>query len=83
MQQFSGWILYNHSELAFIDGKYVPIPVNIDTVNTLFNLNPPKRWMLGWRENKFNTTIGNLPMWKKRFYRWFVVAYITSFTSPS
>ena len=39
LQEFSKWIPYNHSELAFVDDKYVPIPVNIDTVNTLFELN--------------------------------------------
>ena len=39
MQGFSKWIPYNHSELIFVDDKYVPIPVNIETVNNLFDLN--------------------------------------------
>lgn len=39
VQQFSEWIPYNHSVVALVDDKYVPIPVNMDTVNTLFELN--------------------------------------------
>lgn len=29
---------YEHKVLAFVEGKHVPIPVNIDTVNALFGL---------------------------------------------
>jgi UDP-galactopyranose mutase len=39
LQKFSEWIPYNHSELVLVNDKYVPIPVNIDTVNTLLDLN--------------------------------------------
>jgi len=38
LQQFSDWTPYEHKVLAFVDGKHVPVPVNIDTVNKLFNL---------------------------------------------
>ena len=38
IQQFSEWAVYEHRVQGFIDDKYVPIPVNIDTVNDLFNL---------------------------------------------
>ena len=36
---FSEWTDYEHRVLGHVDGKNVPIPVNIDTVNQLFNLN--------------------------------------------
>jgi UDP-galactopyranose mutase len=35
VQTFSEWTPYEHKVLAAIDGKHVPVPVNIDTVNSL------------------------------------------------
>jgi UDP-galactopyranose mutase len=35
---YTDWIPYEHRVLSYVDGKYVPIPVNIDTVNILFDL---------------------------------------------
>lgn len=39
VNRFSKWRPYEHRVLAKVDGKLVPIPVNITTVNTLFGLN--------------------------------------------
>ncbi len=39
VNQFSEWYPYEHRVKAFVDGKLVPIPVNITTVNMLFGLN--------------------------------------------
>lgn len=39
IHRFAEWYPYEHKVLAKVDGKLVPIPVNITTVNTLFNLN--------------------------------------------
>ena len=39
VQQFADWIPYEHSVVGNVNGKIVPIPVTIDTVNTLFDLN--------------------------------------------
>jgi UDP-galactopyranose mutase len=36
---FSNWTKYEHEVVGVIQGKHVPIPVNIETVNTLFGLN--------------------------------------------
>jgi UDP-galactopyranose mutase len=33
---FSDWTPYEHKVLSYVNGKYVPVPVNIDTVNILF-----------------------------------------------
>jgi UDP-galactopyranose mutase len=38
VNRFSEWFPYEHRVLARVDGKLVPIPVNITTVNELFGL---------------------------------------------
>ncbi|XP_053391830.1 probable UDP-galactopyranose mutase [Mercenaria mercenaria] len=38
IQQFGKWVPYELKVQALIQGKHVPVPVNIDTVNTLFNI---------------------------------------------
>eukprot|EP00457_Paulinella_chromatophora_P001140 gb/GEZN01001142.1/.p1 GENE.gb/GEZN01001142.1/~~gb/GEZN01001142.1/.p1 ORF type:complete len:1082 (-),score=33.46 gb/GEZN01001142.1/:36-3245(-) len=38
MQKFSRWSCWEHRCLAKLGQYYVPVPVNIDTVNILFNL---------------------------------------------
>lgn len=37
VQKFSEWVPYEHRVLAKVDDKLVPVPVNITTVNRLFN----------------------------------------------
>jgi UDP-galactopyranose mutase len=37
LSQFTDWVYYQHKVLGFIDGKYVPIPFNL---NTLYELMP-------------------------------------------
>ena len=36
VQQFVERLEFNCKILAYVGGKYVPVPVNIDTVNALF-----------------------------------------------
>src|SRR5262245_29322769 len=38
VQRFSSWIPYEHRVKSLVDGKLVPVPVNITTVNELFGL---------------------------------------------
>jgi UDP-galactopyranose mutase len=38
VNRFASWYNWEHKVLAQVDGKLVPIPVNITTVNTLFGL---------------------------------------------
>jgi UDP-galactopyranose mutase len=50
LQEFSKWRPHIHKVLSSVDGKLVPIPVNIKTVNLLFNLNiqteeEMKKWL--------------------------------------
>ncbi len=38
VERFSEWMPYEHRVLARVGDKHVPVPVNIDTVNELFDL---------------------------------------------
>ena len=38
VNRFSEWIPYEHRVLSSVDGKLVPVPVNITTVNSIFGL---------------------------------------------
>lgn len=38
LSQFTGWRFYEHRVLAKVDGKLLPIPINLDTVNRLYGL---------------------------------------------
>ena len=37
--QFTAWRWYEHRVLASVDGQFVPIPINLDTINKLYGLN--------------------------------------------
>lgn len=39
LSQFTEWRPYEHKVLASVDGKLVPIPINLDTINQLYGLN--------------------------------------------
>ncbi|TIU33076.1 MAG: UDP-galactopyranose mutase, partial [Mesorhizobium sp.] len=38
LSQFTSWRPYEHRVLAFVDGKLLPIPINLDTINHLYGL---------------------------------------------
>ena len=38
LSRFTAWRPYQHRVLANVDGQLVPIPINLDTVNTLYGL---------------------------------------------
>lgn len=39
LSRFTQWRPYEHRVLAQVDGKLLPIPINLDTINQLYNLN--------------------------------------------
>lgn len=39
LSQFTQWRPYEHRVLAQVDGKLLPIPINLDTINRLYGLN--------------------------------------------
>ncbi len=38
LSHFTGWRPYEHKVLASVDGKMLPIPINLDTLNRLYGL---------------------------------------------
>ena len=38
LSRFTAWRPYEHRVLARVDGQLVPIPINLDTINTLYGL---------------------------------------------
>jgi UDP-galactopyranose mutase len=38
LSHFTDWRDYEHRVLAFVDGNLLPIPINLDTINALYNL---------------------------------------------
>ena len=39
LSRFTDWRSYQHRVRACVDGQIVPIPINLDTINTLYGLN--------------------------------------------
>jgi UDP-galactopyranose mutase len=39
LSKFTAWRNYEHRVLASVEGKLLPIPINLDTINKLYNLN--------------------------------------------
>src|ERR687893_3044066 len=38
LSQFTPWRPYQHRVRAWVDGQSVPLPINLDTINALYNL---------------------------------------------
>src|SRR5689334_20513264 len=38
LSQFTAWRPYQHRVRALVDGQLVPLPINLDTINTLYGL---------------------------------------------
>jgi UDP-galactopyranose mutase len=61
VNQFSEWNMYKHKVLSYVNGKHVPVPVNITTVNELFdlkisNISEMQSWL---KENQVKGEINN------------------------
>lgn len=39
LSQFTPWRSYEHKVLASVDGQLVPMPINLNTINKMYNLN--------------------------------------------
>lgn len=48
LSKFTEWRPYEHRVLASVDGMLVPIPINLDTVNTLYDLNLTSEELQEW-----------------------------------
>lgn len=45
---FTAWRPYEHRVLGQVDGQLVPIPINLDTVNSLYGLNLTSEALVDW-----------------------------------
>ena len=63
LSHFTSWRQYEHRVLASVDDKLVPIPINLDTINRLYNLNLSSQELerfftaRGYRDSLWNTLI--------------------------
>ena len=48
LSKFTEWRSYEHRVLAAVDDKLVPIPINLDTVNTLYGLDLSSEELVKW-----------------------------------
>ena len=48
LSQFTAWHPYEHRVLAQVDGMLLPIPINVDTVNRLYDLNLDSEGMVAF-----------------------------------
>ena len=48
LSQFTDWRPYEHRVLGVVDDKLVPIPINLDTVNRLYDLNLTSEELPAW-----------------------------------
>lgn len=48
LSQFTQWRDYEHRVLARVDGKLLPIPINLDTINRLYNLHLTSNELASW-----------------------------------
>ena len=48
LSRFTGWRPYQHRVLGHVDGCMVPIPINLDTINTLYGLDLTSQELEAW-----------------------------------
>lgn len=51
LSNFTDWLDYEHRVLSFVDGKLVPMPICIDTLNVLYGLDLDEEGMKNWIAN--------------------------------
>jgi len=39
LSQFTKWRDYQHRVLSYVDGKFIPLPISLETINQLYNMN--------------------------------------------
>lgn len=48
LSRFTAWRPYKHRTLAMVDGRLVPIPINLDTINMLYGLDLTSEALEAW-----------------------------------
>lgn len=52
LSQFTEWRQYEHRVLASVDGMLVPLPISLDTINALYNLDLGADELEAWLEER-------------------------------
>ncbi|MDK2789030.1 MAG: UDP-galactopyranose mutase [Epulopiscium sp.] len=52
LSRFTDWYLYQHRVLAYVDGMKIPLPISIETINRLYNLNLNSDEVEAWLESQ-------------------------------
>ena len=50
--QFTDWNYYNHRVVSYVDGNFVPMPISLETINKLYNMNLSEEEMEMFIESK-------------------------------
>lgn len=50
--QYTKWHEYQHRVLSYVDGNFVPIPISLETINQLYNLNLSEEQMEKFIESR-------------------------------
>lgn len=50
--QYTQWHEYQHRVLSYVDGNFVPIPISLETINRLYNMNLSVDEMESFLENR-------------------------------
>lgn len=48
LSRFTAWHAYEHRVRALVDGKLVPVPINLDTINAVFGLQLTEETVSAW-----------------------------------
>ncbi len=55
LSRFTAWHPYEHRVLGYVDGQLVPVPINLDTVNTLYGLDLTPETLEAWFASRAET----------------------------
>lgn len=55
LSQFTAWRNYQHRVLANVDGQLLPIPINLNTINSMFGLNLNSDEVVGFFQSRAET----------------------------
>ncbi|HEY3424936.1 MAG TPA: UDP-galactopyranose mutase [Negativicutes bacterium] len=62
VNDFSAFHYYQHRVLSYVNGNYVPFPINIDTVNNIFGMNLDSTELSSFFAREVQASCFNLPV---------------------
>lgn len=52
LSKFTEWRSYQHRVMSYVDGRFVPLPISLETINALYNLNLSADEMVDFIDSK-------------------------------